>query len=198
MDRSDPGEVIPISFINERQSLGDLTYHLNSGRVTRSAAKREGLSMPTIHGRSKQLDPHRKPEHQTKIAPATAHPSTTQRARSQMDPSSTMVQKRTQVSFTTSHKLIKRSIKTLNKDSSQSLVDHKISPSPVPIVPQFDPLTGSKDPPFVPATPYHVEPAPVKEGKEQLHTEEPQLSPPSYAPVTGETFQASQWTLTWI
>ena len=47
----------------------------------RSAAKREGLSMPTIHGHSKQLDPHRKPEHQTKIAPATALPSTTQRAR---------------------------------------------------------------------------------------------------------------------
>ena len=80
-DRSDPGEVIPISFINERQSLGDLTYHLNSGRVTRSAAKCEGLSMPTIHSHSKQLDPHRKPEHQTKITPATAHPSTTQRAR---------------------------------------------------------------------------------------------------------------------
>ena len=186
-DRSDPSEVIPISFINERQSLGDLTYHLNSGRVTRSAAKYEGLSMPIIHGHSKQLDPHCKPEHQTKIAPATTHPSTTQRTRPRMDPSSTSVQKHTPVSFTTSRKLIKRSIKTLNKDSPQSSIDHKIPPLLVPIVPWFDPLTGSKDPPFVPATPNHVEPAPVKEGNEQPHTEEPQLSPPSYAPVTGET-----------
>ena len=185
-DRSDPGEVIPISFINERQSLGDLTYHLNSGRVMRSAAIHKGLSMPTIHGHSKQLDPHCKPEHQAKITPATTHPSTTQRARPRMDPSSTSVQKHTPVSFTTSRKLIKRSIKTLNKDSPQSSIDHKIPPSPVPIVPQFDPLTGSKDPPFVPATPNHVEPAPVKEGNEQPHTEEPQLGPPSYAPVTGE------------
>ena len=162
MDCSDPSEVIPISFINERQSLGDLTYHLNSGRVMRSAAKHEGLSMPTIHGHSKQLDPHCKPEHQTKIALTTAHPSTTQRARPRMDPSSTTVQKCTPVSFTTSHKLVKRSIKTLNKDSPQSSLDHKIPPSQVPIVPRFDPLTGSKDPLFVPATPNHVEPTPVK------------------------------------
>ena len=77
-DKSDPREVIPISFINGRHSCGDLTYHLNSGRVTRSVAKCEGLSMPTIHGHSKQLDPHHKPEHQTKIAPTTAHPSATQ------------------------------------------------------------------------------------------------------------------------
>ena len=104
-----------------------------------------------------------------------------------MDLSSTTVQKRTPVSFTTSRKLINRSIKTLNKDSPQPSLDHKIPPSQVPIVPQFDPLSGSKDPPFVPATPNHVEPAPVKEGNEQLHTEESQLSPPSYALVTGET-----------
>ena len=155
-DHSDPGEVIPISFINKRQSLGDSTYHLNSGRVTRSAAKCEGLSMPTIHGHSKQLDPHHKPEHQTKIAPVTVLPSTTQRARPRMDPSSTTVQKHTPVSFTTSLKLLKRSIKTLNKDSPQSSIVHKIPPSQVPIVPRFDPLTGSKDPPFVPAAPNHV------------------------------------------
>ena len=128
-DHSDPGEVIPISFINERQSCGDLTHHLNSGRVTRSAAKCEGLSMPTIHGQSKQLDPHRQPEHQTKIAPTTAHSSTTQRARPQMDPSSTTVQKCAPVSFTTSRKLVKRSIKTLNKDSPQPSLDPKIPPS---------------------------------------------------------------------
>ena len=186
-DCSNPDEVIPISFINGRYSHGDSTYHLNSGRVTRSVAKCDGLSMPTIHGHSKQLDPHCKPEHQTKIAPITALPNTTQRAKPQMDPSSTMVQKCTPVSFTTSHKLIKRSIKTLNKDSPQPLLDHKIPPLQVPIVPQFDPLSGSKDPPFVPATPNHVEPAPVKEGNEQPHTKEPQLSPPSYTPVTGKT-----------
>ena len=81
MDHSDPSEVIPISFINGRYSCGDSTYHLNSGRVTRSVAKRDGLSMPTIHGHSKQLDPHHKPEHQTKIAPITALPNTTQRAK---------------------------------------------------------------------------------------------------------------------
>ena len=39
----------------------------------------------------------------------------------------------------------------------------------------------------MPATPSHVEPAPVKEGNEQPHTKEPQPSPPSYSPVTGET-----------
>ena len=93
MDKSDPSEVIPISFINGRHSRGDLSYHLNSGRVMRSAAKCKGLSMPTIHGHNKQLDPHHKPEHQTKIAPTTAHPDTTHRARPQMDPSSTTVQK---------------------------------------------------------------------------------------------------------
>ena len=74
------------------------------------------------------------------------------------------------MSFTTSRKLLKRSIKSLNKNSPQSSIDHKIPPSQVPIVPQFDPLTGSKDPPFVPATRNHVELTPVKEGNEQLHT----------------------------
>ena len=103
-----------------------------------------------------------------------------------MDPSSTTVQKHAPVSFTTSCKLVKRSIKTLNKDSPQPSLDPKILPSQVPIVPRFDPLTGSKDPLFVPATPNHVEPAPVREGNEQPHTGEPQLSPPSYAPVTGK------------
>ena len=90
------------------------------------------------------------------------------------------------VSFTTSHKLVKRSIKSLNKDSPQPLLDPKIPPLQVPMVLQFDPLTGSKDPPFVPATPNHVEPAPVREGNEQPHTGKPQLSPPSYTPVTGK------------
>ena len=81
MDCSDPSEVIPILFINGRYSRGDSTYHLNSGRVMRSAAKHDGLSMPTIHGHSKQLDPHRKPEHQTKIALITTLPNTTKRAK---------------------------------------------------------------------------------------------------------------------
>ena len=103
-----------------------------------------------------------------------------------MDPSSTTVQKCAPVSFATFRKLVKRSIKTLNKDSPQSLLDPKIPPSQVPIVPQFDPLTGSKDPPFVPATLNHVEPTPIRERNEQPQTREPQLSPPSYTPVTGK------------
>ena len=81
MDKSDPGEVIPILFINRRCSQGDLTYHLNSRRVTRSVAKCKSLSMPTIHSHSKQLDPHRKPEHQTKLVLTAAHPSVTHRVR---------------------------------------------------------------------------------------------------------------------
>ena len=137
---------------------------MNSGRVTRSAAKHEGLSMPTIHSHNKQLDPHCKPEHQTKIALTTAHPNTTHRARPRIDPSSTTAQKHAPVSFATSCKLVKRSIKALNKDSFQLSLDHKIPPSQVPIVPQFDPLTGSKEPPFVPATPNHVVPAPAGRG----------------------------------
>ena len=184
-DKSDPSEVIPISFINGRHSCGDLNYYLNSGRVTRSAAKCKGLSMPTIHSHTKQLDPHHKPEHQTKIALTTAHPDTTHRARPQMDPSSNTVQKRAPVSFATSRKLVKRSIKTLNKDSPQPLLDHKIPPLQVPIVPQFNPLTGSKDPPFVPATPNHVESTPVREGNEQPHTGKPQFSPLFLGPSNG-------------
>ena len=114
MDKSDPGEVIPISFINGKHSCGGLPCYLNSGRVMRSVAKREGLSMPAIHSHSKQLDPHHKPEHQTKIVQTTAHPITTHRARPRLDPSSTTVQKRAPVSLATSRKLVKRSIKTLN------------------------------------------------------------------------------------
>ena len=75
MDKSDPSEVIPISFINGKHSRGGLTYYLNSGRVMRSVAKCKDLSMLAIHGHSKQLDPHCKPEHQTKIAPTTAQPN---------------------------------------------------------------------------------------------------------------------------
>ena len=74
-DRSDPGEVIPISFINKQNAENKMHYILNTGWVTRSAAKREGLSMPTIHGHSKQLDPHHKPEHQVGLDP-TPQPQT--------------------------------------------------------------------------------------------------------------------------
>ena len=63
-DKSDPGKVIPISFLNKQNAENKSHYILNAGRVTRLAAKCEGLSMPTIHGHNKQLDPHHKPEHQ--------------------------------------------------------------------------------------------------------------------------------------
>ena len=67
-DRSDPNEVIPISFADMKARFGHpaLCFH---GCVTRSTAKREGLVMLTIHGSDKLLDPHRKPEHQTDLTP---------------------------------------------------------------------------------------------------------------------------------
>ena len=67
-DRSDPNEVIPISFVDMKARLRHHGLHFHS-HVMRSTAKREGLVMPTIHGSDKLLDPHRKPEHQTNLNP---------------------------------------------------------------------------------------------------------------------------------
>ena len=58
------------------------------------------------------------------------------------------VYKRPTTTVTTSRRLIKKSIKTLSKDSKYPNINPPMPPSQVPIVPQFDPLTGSKDPPF--------------------------------------------------
>ena len=43
-DKSDPGEVIPISFINKQNAENESHYIFNTGRVTRLAVKCEGLS----------------------------------------------------------------------------------------------------------------------------------------------------------
>ena len=163
-DKSDPGEIIPISFIN-RQSIKDESNYLNTGRVTRSTAKHEGLSMPTIHSHSKQLDPHCKPEHQVglkptppQLAPPGQGPSTSIRSEHKTRSLPIPVPKHPLTAVTVSQWLVKRSMKTLSKDLSSPNTDPKMPPSPVPIVPQFDPLTGSRDPPFTPKVPNHVEP----------------------------------------
>ena len=140
-DKSDPGEVIPISFINKQNAENKSHYIFNAGWVTSLAVKREGLSMPTIHGHNKQLDPHRKPEHQVGLDP-TPLPQTPP-DRSSQTPSRdkhrthslpVSVYKPT-TTVTTSQQLIKKSIKTLSKEPKYPNTNPPMSPSQVPIVP---------------------------------------------------------------
>ena len=138
-DRSDPNEVIPISFVDMKARLRHPTLHFH-GRVTRSTAKRESLVMPTIHGSDKLLNPHRKPEHQTALTPKnmpSAPPTQVQRPfRWTVIPPST-----TQV---VSQKLIDRSVKILRgKRDHQPQVQ-----SQIPLkLPWMDPLTPKEPSP---------------------------------------------------
>ena len=62
---NDPGELIPISFccMSIYNKLIDLdTLHV----VTRSSTKTSGQAPPIVHGASKSLNPHAKPEHQNR------------------------------------------------------------------------------------------------------------------------------------
>ena len=199
-DKSDPGEVIPISFINKQNAENKSHHILNAGRVTRSAVKHEGLSMPTIHGHNKQLDPHHKPEHQVGLnltpaqqTPPDRNPQTPPKNKPRTRSLPVSVCKHPTTMVTTSRWLIKKSIKTLSKDSKYPNMNPPMPPSQVPIVPQFDPLTGLKDPPFIPTTPNHVKPT-TKQEPADAHSNtkelergqkvDTDLSPPSYA---GET-----------
>ena len=69
-DKSDPNEVLPISFVdlNLQEKFSE---QLNV--VMRSHMKQDGMSLPAIHGVDKAMDLHKKPEHQPQIAkPLTA------------------------------------------------------------------------------------------------------------------------------
>ena len=138
-DRSDPNEVIPISFVDMKARLRHSTLHFH-GRVTRSTTKREGLVMRSIHGSDKLLDPHRKPEHQTDLTLKTmpsAPPIQVQRPFkwTVIPPSATQVMSR---------KLINRSVKILcGKRDHQPQVK-----SQIPLkLPRMDPLTPKEPSP---------------------------------------------------
>ena len=141
-DRSDPNKVIPISFIDMAAHHKFLVHTLNS-RVTRSAAKKAGLEMPSVHGINKRLDPHCKPEHQIdldpkpKDLPAPVHPP---QAQKQIKRLATPLSA-TQVA---SRKLIDHSVKILRNKKEQT--PQPLSQSPLKL-PQMDPLTPTAPPP---------------------------------------------------
>ena len=160
-DRSDPNEVIPISFVDMKARLRHARLHFY-GCIMRSTAKREGLMMPTIHGSDKLLDPHRKPEHQTDLTPKnmpSAPPTQVQRPFkwTVIPPSTTQV---------VSCKLIDHSVKILRVKR-----DHKPQvQSQIPLkLPQMDPLTPK-----------------VLHLPRNPHTPETIYQPPSYVPAKGQ------------
>ena len=135
-DRSDPNEVIPISFVDMAARHKHLVLTFN-GRVTRSSTKKAGLEMPPIHGSDKPLDPHRKPEHQPTLQPQPkrildiAPPPEVQKPNKRLitPPSATQV---------ASRKLIDRSVKILRGKKDQN----NPTSTSVPLkLPQMDPLT---------------------------------------------------------
>ena len=130
VDRSNPGEVIPISF-NSFSMLNTIRkvtlYQANKLLVTtRSKTKAEGATPPPVHGVQKLLDPAVKPEHDKPVADqnkqkgptsADARPKVLLRPRL---PASQMAKK----------KLIDRSIKLLNKPKPQVNVPKRLSQLP--------------------------------------------------------------------
>ena len=67
-DRSDPNKVIPISFVDlYLKNEYPEPCERFSAITTRSRAKQDGQHVPKIHGHDKQLDPHKKPEHQQQV-----------------------------------------------------------------------------------------------------------------------------------
>ena len=177
-DRSDPNEVIPISFVDMKARLRHSALHFH-GHITRSTAKREGLVMPTIHGSDKLLDPHRKPEHQTDLTPKnipSAPPTQVQRPFKQtmIPPSATQV---------VSRKLIDRSVKILRgkRDHQPQVKSH------IPLkLPRMDPLTPKEPPPsnhrFDPRDIPEFDPRELHLPQNQ-HKPETIYQPPSYVPA---------------
>ena len=137
---------------------------------TRSSAKREGATVPPVHGIEKALDPHKKPEHQSlqpnaRPPPAPAGPY----------PTPPLIRKPSPA-MTASKKLIGRSIKTLNKykQPTKTKPSHpakfQMPPPDAPLIPQFHPLNPNTPmPAFQP-----------QEGKPHTHLKPtPALTPPA-------------------
>ena len=78
IDNGDPSEVIPTSF-NCLTILKDHFNHfLNKFLIAiRKTTKELGIKLPEVHGISKILNPHKKPEHQkpSPIIPQKSHPN---------------------------------------------------------------------------------------------------------------------------
>ena len=106
-DDSDPSEVLPISFVDMQMSspLPDYTLQIH----TRSGARRDGATVPPVHGIDKALDPHKKPEHQSPQPVAHQPPTLT-------GPYSTQSSvRKPSPAVAASRKLVGCSIKMLNK-----------------------------------------------------------------------------------
>ena len=137
-DDSDPSEVLPISFVDMQMTepLPDYALQIR----TRSGAKREGTTVPPVHGIKKDLDPHKKPEHQSPQPMAFQPPTPA----GPNPPHSTV--RKPSPAVTVSRKLIGHSIKTLNKYKQPHKVANSqppkmpLPPPMAPLIPQFYPL----------------------------------------------------------
>ena len=135
VDRSNPGEVIPISF-NSFSMLNMIRKATLQGTnklmvVTRSASKAAGAAPPPVHGVKKHLDPNVKPEHDK---PVSNHNK--QKGPTQTDTKpKVLLRPRMLASQIARKKLIDRSIKLLNRPKPQINLQ-KI----IPVQPNQQPL----------------------------------------------------------
>ena len=167
-DDSDPSKVLPISFIDMQMMDPPPEYKLQIR--TRSGAKREGATVPPVHGTEKALDPHKKPEHQSPQPNARQPPTP-----ADLYPTQPLIRKPSPA-MTASKKLIGCSIKTLNKykQPTKTITSHPakflIPPPDTPLIPQFHSLNPNTPmPAFQP-----------QEGKPHTHLKpSPAMTPPT-------------------
>ena len=178
-DRSDPNEVIPISFVDMAARHKHLALTFN-GRVTRSSTKKAGLEMPPIHRSDKTLDPHRKPEHQPVPQPQPKRSLDVTPSHNDRRPNKRLITppSATQVA---SRKLIDRSVKILRNKKDQESPNSTSIPLKLP---WMDPLTPkAPSPPLLPAS---EEDESLDFDPRDLHlpTPPPQLNPLSKPPCS--------------
>ena len=165
-DRSDPNEVIPISFVDMAARHKHLVLTFN-GRVTRSSTKKAGLEMPPIHGSDKPLDPHRKPEYQPTLQP---------QPKRILD-----VAPPPEVQKPNKRKLIDRSVKILRGKKDQN----SPTSTSVPLkLPQMDPLTPKAPTPPLLTAPEVEESLDFDPRDLHLPTPPPQVDPISKPPCS--------------
>ena len=119
-DRSEPSELIPISFMDMTRCNFPESYNLSYKRcwyaqlqlgvATRSSTRKEGLVLPKVHGHDKPIDPHKKPEHQPLPTPKVAHPA----APVQLPPANKM--------FTPPHVVDRSKLTSINKKPSAAYI----------------------------------------------------------------------------
>ena len=78
IDDGDPSEIIPVSFDCLTILKDHFNHFLNKFLIaTRKTTEKSGIKLPEVHGISKILNPHKKPEHQktVPIIPQNSHPN---------------------------------------------------------------------------------------------------------------------------